>query len=53
MYNDIWSATNFLILLYCYMYVSIESFFVFILSVGVPYVKMFKHWWIGVAGDIL
>lgn len=53
MYNDIWSATNFLILLYCYMYVSIESLFVFVSSVGVPYVKIFKHWRIGVAGDIL
>lgn len=53
MYNDIWSATNFFILLYCYMYVSIESFFVFVSFVGVPYVKMFKHWRIGVAGDIL
>lgn len=35
------------------MYVSIESFFVFVSFVGVPYVKMFKHWRIGVAGDIL
>lgn len=52
MYNDIWSATNFLILLYCYMYVSIESLFVFVSSVGVSYVKIFKHWRIGVAGDI-
>lgn len=37
----------------CYMCVSIESFFVFVSFVGVPYVKMFKHWRIGVAGDIL
>lgn len=33
----------FLILLYCYMYVSIESLFVFVSFVGVPYVKIFKH----------
>lgn len=32
-----------LILLYCYMYVSIESLFVFVSSVGVSYVKIFKH----------
>lgn len=42
-----------LILLYCYMYVSIEFLFVFVSSVGVSYVKIFKHWQIGVAGDIL
>lgn len=42
-----------LIFWFFYMYVSIESFFVFVSFVGVPYVKMFKHWRIGVAGDIL